>query len=283
MGDAAARRDMQRRPRSRRRRIVGLAALAVVAVVGVAGAARLAPTAIGGNATYAVVADRSMEPALHPGDLAVLERREVYEVGDIVAIRGSDGLVPRRVIAVNDGRLILKADAAETADRKGVLPLAVAGALTVSVPAAGHALEQLREPETLAPVGLALGLSSLVILVVAWPSRARSTPHRPPDLLATPPVVPVVGALDVDAPVVEVTSFASLVELARHAGAVILEERVEGAVRYLAEMGGTVYRFTTPAARDLSRDAAVGMSVTDPVHPGLLLPEPLGLISRPGR
>lgn len=274
---------MQRRSRSRRRRIVGLTVLAVVAVVGVAGAAHLAPTAIGGNATYAVVADRSMEPALHPGDLAVLERRDVYGVGDIVAVRGSDGLVPRRVIAVSDGRLILKADAAEMADRRGVLPVAVAGALTVTVPAAGHALEPLRERETLALIGLALGLSSLVMLVVAWPSRARSTPRRPPDSLAAPPVVPVVGALDVDAPVVEVASLASLVELARHAGAVILEERVDGAVRYLAEMGGTVDRFTVPAARGLSRDAAVGTSLTDPVHPGLVFPDPHGLLSRPGR
>ena len=57
----------------------------------------LAPTALHGPATYAIIDGHSMEPILHTGDLAVARAQGAYAVGDLVMYRVDYGLVIHRI------------------------------------------------------------------------------------------------------------------------------------------------------------------------------------------
>jgi hypothetical protein len=179
---------MQTRPRPTRRRTLGLAAVAAGLALVALAAVRLAPAELGGGTAYVVVSDPSMEPALHPGDLVLVQRRKAYETGDVVAVESPQGLLPRRVIGIVDGLLVVKADAAEVADRAGVSPGSLAGEVVASIPAAGYALDRVRRPRTLAAIGLALGACSLSLLILAWPWRGGRSRRDAP--AAGPSIVP---------------------------------------------------------------------------------------------
>ncbi len=58
----------------------------------------LAPTAIGGPATYAIVAGTSMQPMLQPGDLVVAHRGD-YSLGDVALFTVGSGLVVHQLVS----------------------------------------------------------------------------------------------------------------------------------------------------------------------------------------
>ncbi|MCH8920200.1 MAG: S24 family peptidase, partial [Chloroflexi bacterium] len=45
------------------------------------------PTSLGGDVSYVMVRGVSMEPTLHPGELAVMRTQDGYKPGDVVAYR----------------------------------------------------------------------------------------------------------------------------------------------------------------------------------------------------
>ena len=64
----------------------------------------LAPTMLGGRATYTLVSGVSMEPQLHTGDLAVSRASSSYRIGDLVVIQiradqGVGGSVIHRIVS----------------------------------------------------------------------------------------------------------------------------------------------------------------------------------------
>jgi len=66
-------------------RLAALGLLAVLAALWLV----LAPTQLGGPASYASISGGSMEPRLHQGDLVVVRRADAYRVGDVVAYRNA--------------------------------------------------------------------------------------------------------------------------------------------------------------------------------------------------
>lgn len=58
----------------------------------------LAPTAIGGPASYVVVLGDSMQPLLADGDLAIAQRRPSYGAGDLVVFAVDRGQVIHRIV-----------------------------------------------------------------------------------------------------------------------------------------------------------------------------------------
>jgi signal peptidase I len=85
-------------------REVRLAAWAVFVTVVVAWALFFRAQALGGPATYLIVSGRSMEPALHAGDLVVASRQRTYRQGDVIAYHipqnqaGAGALVIHRIV-----------------------------------------------------------------------------------------------------------------------------------------------------------------------------------------
>jgi signal peptidase len=86
------------------RRLLRFAGLALLVAVVAAWAIFLRPAFLGGPATYVIVAGRSMEPTLRPGDLALARRQHTYRRGDVIAYRimknqaGAGTLVIHRIV-----------------------------------------------------------------------------------------------------------------------------------------------------------------------------------------
>lgn len=133
----------------------------------------LAPRALGGPLSMIWVSGTSMEPTLFTGDLAVLHRRDGYEVGDVVAFQiPQGGTVIHRVIEAGPDGYRFQGDNRDIHD-PWVLPESeILGRELVSVPQAARVMTTVGRPEVLA--ALAAGL------VVFWRLRRddrRSRPH----------------------------------------------------------------------------------------------------------
>ncbi|HLF37055.1 MAG TPA: hypothetical protein VI520_03875 [Anaerolineales bacterium] len=62
----------------------------------------LRPQAIGGAAAYLTVDEPGLEPALFPGDLAIVRMQEDYRVGDLIAVQTLEGPFFGRIIGGDD-------------------------------------------------------------------------------------------------------------------------------------------------------------------------------------
>ena len=100
-----------------------------------------APAELGGATRYAVVEGASMEPGLSRGDLVLVRGGGDADVGDAVLYRDPTlGVrVLHRVIAKEDGRLVLQGDANDFVDDARPRPSDVIGAYWFSIPRAGSA------------------------------------------------------------------------------------------------------------------------------------------------
>lgn len=62
----------------------------------------LRPQAMGGTASYITVDEPGLEPALFPGDLAIVRQQGDYRVGDLVAVETIEGPFFGRVIGAEE-------------------------------------------------------------------------------------------------------------------------------------------------------------------------------------
>ena len=144
----------------------------------------LAPTSIGGPATYVWVSGDSMEPTLHDGDLVILRRADTYRPGDIVAFRvgpgepGAGRHVIHRIIGGSaETGFITQGDNKERPDRWRPTGRDVVGAEAFVVPGGGQVIGLLRDPAIFASV--AAGLTVFFVMlgdpgmwaVPAWARR----------------------------------------------------------------------------------------------------------------
>lgn len=179
------------RRRGRRRALRVLLAAAVVAAV-----ALLLPAALGFS-TH-VVGDDSMAGTHSRGALAFDQHVPMGQlvVGDVVTFvaPGGEELLTRRVVAIGDGDLQTRADAAAAVDPWRVSQADV-DRVAFSVPFLGWpavAVDSLSVPSW-APAALALGLAGLLVLVrrtsrragrarsqAALPERVTAAPGAPP-------------------------------------------------------------------------------------------------------
>ncbi|MGH2621755.1 MAG: hypothetical protein ACRDHG_14470 [Anaerolineales bacterium] len=60
------------------------------------------PQALGGSASYITVEQAGLEPALYPGDLAIVRQQGDYRIGDMVAVETMEGPFFGRIIGADD-------------------------------------------------------------------------------------------------------------------------------------------------------------------------------------
>ena len=129
----------------------------------------LRPTLLGGPASYIWVAGDSMDPTLHNGDLAVVQKQSSYSPGDIVVFHvpkggpGEGTIIIHRIVggSAEEG-FITQGDNSETVDRWRPTKDDLVGQLWFSIPRAGCVLAFLQGPLRLA--GLASGFAVFLVL-----------------------------------------------------------------------------------------------------------------------
>jgi len=120
----------------------------------------LAPTNLGGPATFVLVAGHSMQPKLHTGDLAVATKQAGYEVGDLIVLElGGGRIIHRLHQRAADGTWITKGDNNTYVDPLTTKTNDILGKYRFFIPQAGAALGWVRQNPLLfaaltAPLGL---------------------------------------------------------------------------------------------------------------------------------
>ncbi len=108
----------------------------------------LAPTALGGSASYVLTQGESMLPTFEPGGLVITRASDSYQVGDVVAYRNRqlDSVVLHRIVAEDDGRFVLQGDNNDFLD--GYRPSAadMVGKAWYELPGAGSIVRLVQEP-----------------------------------------------------------------------------------------------------------------------------------------
>lgn len=102
----------------------------------------LRPVALGGSTTLVGVAGISMEPVMHPGDLAFVRRETSYQVGDIIAFQpqaaDAPAIVVHRIVAIDGGgRFRVQGDNNGRTDPWTIQHEDVIGRLRIRLPLAG--------------------------------------------------------------------------------------------------------------------------------------------------
>lgn len=136
------------------------------------------PQVVGGDHGF-VVLSGSMEPALSPGDVIIVDESASVGVGDVVTFDdGNTVPTTHRVIGVEGGQYVTQGDANENADGQPVPAGAVLGRVTLVIPLIGYAILWANTPVgyislVLVPIGLLL-LNELH----GWATRADEVPEN---------------------------------------------------------------------------------------------------------
>jgi signal peptidase I len=130
-----------------------------------------------------VVMSGSMAPTLQPGDVVVVRPVAAADLrpGDVVLVDDPDlpgELRMHRIVAVQDGGLRLRGDAATTADTSLVPASAVHGVGTLRLPDLGLPALWAREGRTVPVVLAGAGLVALLALSVAHRGKDDDEPRR---------------------------------------------------------------------------------------------------------
>jgi len=108
----------------------------------------LAPTKVGGQASYVIIHGNSMEPKFHTGDLVLVRKSLSYQVGDIVTY-WDDSMASytiHRIIDIKQDRFILKGDNNWWIDPVKPDQEDIIGKLWIHLPKIGKTMEWLRSP-----------------------------------------------------------------------------------------------------------------------------------------
>lgn len=137
------------------------------------------PQVIGADDGF-VVLSGSMEPAMSPGDVVIVDASGPVEAGDVITYRTGADTVPttHRVVGVQDSGYETKGDANGNADTGLVGPEAVIGRVVLTIPLVGHVILWANTPVgyvtlVVAPLVL-LGASELF----AWAKREPAEVER---------------------------------------------------------------------------------------------------------
>ena len=196
------------------------AARLVVTVVLIAAVSPFAvfavPQVVGADEGF-VVLSGSMEPAMSPGDVVIVDASGPVGVGDAITYSRPGDSVPttHRVVGVVDGRYETKGDANENVDAGTVPPEAIVGRVVLTIPFVGHVILWANTP-----VGyVTLVVGPLVLLgaseLLAWARRepderdeepAASSPGTDADDPAAPDGSDVDGTADRESPAADAGS-----------------------------------------------------------------------------
>jgi len=161
----------------RYRRWVGILLGAVGLVLLVAAWLVFAPVPFGGQSSYAIVNGNSMEPLYAPGDLVIVKKAPVYQVGDVVAFFDSqlNHYVIHRIVAEDDGLITTKGDHNGWIDPDRTPTSAIVGKAWIPLGVLGPVLVALRRPF---PLALLAGLAGLLLVAVVGTSTPRKQGGR---------------------------------------------------------------------------------------------------------
>ena len=129
--------------------------LSIVVILWIA----IAPTQLGGQVSYVIVDGNSMEPTFRFGDLVLVRKQSVYQVGDAVTYQNAEmgRLVFHRIVDIQSERFILQGDHNTWLDNYHPGQSEIIGKLWIHLPAMGKAIQWAREPLGLALVCGLLG------------------------------------------------------------------------------------------------------------------------------
>lgn len=134
----------------------------------------LAPTKIGGGASYVMVQGHSMEPKFQSGDLALVRKASSYQIGDIVTYwdESMAAYTIHRIIDIKQDRYVLQGDNNSWIDPVYPSQEEIIGKLWIHIPRLGKAVEWLRSPANFA---LVMGLSGGLLMtgMVLSPKKNR--------------------------------------------------------------------------------------------------------------
>lgn len=155
----------------------------LLALVALGWWAFLRPSSLGGPVTFITVTGSSMEPGMHTDDLAVMYRKDSYQVGDVVAFRatpeggrtGNGAFVIHRIKggSAADG-FVTRGDNNDWDDPWAPTADEVAGEMVLHLPGYGVATRWLAQPAHFAAVMAGLFAAA----VVGGPRDTRREPTR---------------------------------------------------------------------------------------------------------
>ncbi len=164
----------------------------------------LAPSGVGGQATYVVTNGVSMEPHLYAGDLAVVRPADAYQVGDSAAYHSPmlDTVVLHRIVAVEGDRYVFQGDNNSWLDPEKPTIDDLVGKELLHIPRGGIWLKQLTSPPALAAYAFFLLAGGTAVATTTRQRRKErrivSPRHRstaPRSLSAMPPALQPVAAI----------------------------------------------------------------------------------------
>jgi signal peptidase I len=160
---------MSERGRRRRRLVANLSFAILFIAACAAWFITLRPVPLGGPATYVIVRGISMEPTYHAGDLVIVRRRPVYQVGDIVAytipageVGGGLSVIHRIVGGSVDTGFRTKGDNNAESDPWRPTPEQIEGTAWLVLPKTGAIMSSLRAPITLASFAAAAAVAMVI-------------------------------------------------------------------------------------------------------------------------
>ena len=165
-----------------------------------------------------VILSGSMEPAISPGDVVIVDASAPARVDDVVTFDdGNEVPTTHRVVDVVDGQYVTKGDANENVDGGGVPAEAVLGRVVLTIPLIGHVILWVNTPLgyvslVLVPIGLLL-LSELYAWVRAEDDGDEAAPTKP-----TPAIRRVGAAASAERADVPVTAAESPAQSAPRSG-----------------------------------------------------------------
>jgi len=113
------------------------------------------PQTVGADHGF-VILSGSMEPAVSPGDVVIVDASASVAAGDVITFDDGNAIpTTHRVVDVVDGQYVTQGDANENADAQPVPPDAVLGRVTLTIPLIGHVILWVNTPT---------GYVSLVVL-----------------------------------------------------------------------------------------------------------------------
>ena len=120
----------------------------------------LAPTQVGGLASYVIVYGSSMEPNFHIGDLVIAQKQPIYQIGDAVVYQNLElqGFVFHRIISESAGHFTLQGDNNPWVDTYQPSKEEVVGKLWLHIPRGGMVMQKVRTPWVMALVAALLGI-----------------------------------------------------------------------------------------------------------------------------
>lgn len=128
------------------------------------------PQVIGADHGF-VILSGSMEPAISPGDVVIVDGSAAVAVGDVITYRDGEISTTHRVVGVEDGQYVTQGDANGGPDAALVPPELVIGTVTLTIPLIGHVILWANSPVgyvslVAIPLGLLVGSELL-----AWARR----------------------------------------------------------------------------------------------------------------